>query len=116
MRIVVVGLHDELVRVLKASFSGESLEVVRFPDVPAALSAPAALAASALLVDARSLGNRRTALRDWVQRQPQARSVLLCDDDLPWPDQLAQQAGFADWHLKGRLYDLQASLSPVSAA
>lgn len=115
MKIVVVGLHDELVRVLKASFPEEGLEVVRFSDVTAALAAPAALAASWLLVDARSLGSCVTAMRSWVRRQPQIRSVLLCDDDLPWPGQLAKRAGFTEWHLKGRLYDLKSRVNPVTA-
>jgi hypothetical protein len=116
MRITVVGLHDELVRVLRASFPGESLEIVCFPDVAAALAAPVPPAVAWLLVDARSLGDRVSELRAWVRQQPQAQSVLLCDDDLPWPAQLAEQAGFADWHPKGRLNQLRASLDPVSAA
>lgn len=116
MQVLTVGLHAGLVRVLQASLAGTTVDLRHFRDPAAALTAGESPADAWLLVDAAVLRDTSSALDLHQQAPHPPHSVLLCDEDMPCPNQMAREAGLSTWHWKSRLHDLGTHIATQAAA
>lgn len=104
-----------MVRVLRASMTGAAVDLWSLHDPAEVLVSGKSQSEGWLLVDAAVLRERIAELRSWLSHHPRVHPMLLCDEDLPCPDQLAEQAGFADWHCKSHLHALGTRLASLAA-